>query len=796
MQNIGDQETVFESGAYEYIDTKVVINNVTYTRADIQYLRIIGDLYSNNTLSFGSACSRQLKLTLTQGNNVIPKQAKIEVFQRVVDDPEDLPSWINKGTFFIDTRETIDNTDRINIVAYDSMLKAEADYYATQAEITSLDVEGTSPYTDITVTRSTADDVDTTYIAPYAWKNGATILYTDSETPAVGDSIYYDPEGYAYGTILAISDPTFNSRTMALVAEDIADIICSGLDSRCSFESYSFTADDMEMLNGSYSQREVLGIIASAHGGNFIITDNDELLLIREDGSATEDFTIDNSLATKMDIGRPLDAVTGVELNVNDAIYSSGTDSGYVVSITCPVGSQTMADALLTQLTGLVYNPYEGNVRISPACEMGDRFEYDNRLYILAHCDFMHNNTGYQDVSAPTDGEIEHEYPYMSSRTRAMNRTISKKLDQEGGDEHEFAWRINKKGAHLYSDDKEVLKINDTDAVFSGIIHADGGVFNGSGLQSTQGEINSLRSQSVDSDKVISENMECKELKITGNGNPDNDRFGLYFLVSRLFDKDTGTSTQVTRTFTYSPACSLSGEYLNIGVSVVANSAVPSITTVTATVRCTVIYADTGTPDYFTATLTGTIPAGETTAFFYATPVVMYSSCTLSSSEITYPSTGTSSKTYDIPSVSTFLAIRDSQGIIPAFPNSMDLGTSGLYWKDVNAVNFNHISDKRCKEEIKGLTKAYDKVFDKLKPVTYKVINSDGSIHIGFIAQDVMEAFKSANIDVDSMGIVQQGDILSLRYTEFIAMNTLQIQKLKSRVAELEERLDKLEKEK
>ena len=91
-------------------------------------------------------------------------------------------------------------------------------------------------------------------------------------------------------------------------------------------------------------------------------------------------------------------------------------------------------------------------------------------------------------------------------------------------------------------------------------------------------------------------------------------------------------------------------------------------------------------------------------------------------------------------------------------------------------------------------------MFDNLKPVTYKY--NDGTsdrLHTGFIAQEVNEALNIAKIDTkDFAGLVVEnldtGDELwSLRYGEFVALNTWQIQKAKSRISELEEKVAKLE---
>ena len=109
-------------------------------------------------------------------------------------------------------------------------------------------------------------------------------------------------------------------------------------------------------------------------------------------------------------------------------------------------------------------------------------------------------------------------------------------------------------------------------------------------------------------------------------------------------------------------------------------------------------------------------------------------------------------------------------------------------------------SDKNKKNTISNIDIVYDNFFDLLLPVTYKY--NDGTsdrLHTGFIAQDVSMALEESNIDSQNFaGLVvrargTEDELWALRYEEFVSLNTWQIQKLKSRVTELEERLAKLE---
>ena len=101
-------------------------------------------------------------------------------------------------------------------------------------------------------------------------------------------------------------------------------------------------------------------------------------------------------------------------------------------------------------------------------------------------------------------------------------------------------------------------------------------------------------------------------------------------------------------------------------------------------------------------------------------------------------------------------------------------------------------SDRRKKRSITKLDNKYDLFFDNLNPVSfeYKSDNS-GRVKVGFVAQDVDEALKNANLNPNRKGMITEyqsgGETrLALSYNDFIALNTYEIQKLKKRIKELE----------
>lgn len=129
--------------------------------------------------------------------------------------------------------------------------------------------------------------------------------------------------------------------------------------------------------------------------------------------------------------------------------------------------------------------------------------------------------------------------------------------------------------------------------------------------------------------------------------------------------------------------------------------------------------------------------------------------------------------------------------------NACDLGKSNRRWRDIYLQNTpNILSDRKEKKKIQKLTKKYSDLFDSLKPVRFKMKNGTSDrFHVGLISQDVEEAMEKIGISsTDFAGFTKSenkkdGTVsYGLRYEEFIALCIDQIQKLKKRVEELEEK--------
>lgn len=160
---------------------------------------------------------------------------------------------------------------------------------------------------------------------------------------------------------------------------------------------------------------------------------------------------------------------------------------------------------------------------------------------------------------------------------------------------------------------------------------------------------------------------------------------------------------------------------------------------------------------------------------------------------------------YEFRAATNFYCLRDG---------AASLGTSSYHWDtvfaDTGAIN---TSDRRKKNSIQYDLTVYEELFYRLKPVRYRMDNGkSGRFHTGFIAQDIEEAMEEIGLDSGEFAGFIKSPVYerekengepdtesavtdyrySLRYGEFIALNTYMIQKLMNRVAALERELEEL----
>lgn len=228
----------------------------------------------------------------------------------------------------------------------------------------------------------------------------------------------YDAMLKAEETYIQSGDVGTWPRTMASVAADIAERMDVELDSRSRLEDYAV------QLPTGYTMREVLGYIAAAHAGNWIITDEGKLRLIRIDD--TVDAVSVGNNASRVTKDDPFAEITHVILDLDEEVFVEvGDDTGRTLELTCPWATENMASAILAALSGYHYQPYEAEkALVEPAAEIGDEITVGGITGILAKQSVNLNSLFASDIAAPAENEIDHEYPYKSPQQREITRKL------------------------------------------------------------------------------------------------------------------------------------------------------------------------------------------------------------------------------------------------------------------------------------------------------------------------------------------------------------------------------------
>lgn len=100
-------------------------------------------VFSEDTPTVGDCISGEIDVEMLKPYGDVPKQARLSPYVRLTDGYRH-SEWIQKGVFYIDTREKKEdgsNIEKITIHGYDAMLKAEQDYPSSSLDWPAKDID-------------------------------------------------------------------------------------------------------------------------------------------------------------------------------------------------------------------------------------------------------------------------------------------------------------------------------------------------------------------------------------------------------------------------------------------------------------------------------------------------------------------------------------------------------------------------------------------------------------------------------------------------------------------------------
>lgn len=126
---------------WHWFNTKITIAGNTLFETQIKEIETERPGINTEIPSVGGALSATLQMVVIKPSFTIPTRAEIVVYYRACNETQ-TSEWLQYGTFYIDTRETSANYNAIQtieITAFDSMIKTEADYPDTDHDWPYLD---------------------------------------------------------------------------------------------------------------------------------------------------------------------------------------------------------------------------------------------------------------------------------------------------------------------------------------------------------------------------------------------------------------------------------------------------------------------------------------------------------------------------------------------------------------------------------------------------------------------------------------------------------------------------------
>ena len=521
------------------------------------------------------------------------------------------------------------------------------------------------------------------------------------------------------------------------------------------------------------------------------------------------------SRVSRLDTGTPPERVSRVTLAVDgDNVYTAGDDTGRTVEKRLPWATQAMAESVLRRLQGVTYLPFSGeDALLDPAAEIGDGVTAGGVYSVLAKADVTFDGLYSADIAAPGGDEVEDEYPYKSRAQRQSERELARirssitktaeritllvENEVEG-----LEGKLELTASSLTSEIK-----NTRDGLNSKIEQTASSLT--SEIKNTRDGLNSKIEQTASSlttqinntqsglNSKIEQTAASIQTQINGLNNA-------YSSISQTVDSislGVFNGRESSTIALYMNGIAIQSEEISFSGMVTFNDLSGDRGTVidggaidTNTLRLNSLY---GNYIYINDA------RGREAGMISATGSSSYDGQKMKFSSGAIEITATPGDLYLSGGGAYYATLQLGNGhaaiggdCIPNSSGRYSCGSSAFPWSDVYADNDAIVtSDLTKKRDVSDDLSAYDRFFDALRPIRYRLENGkSGRVHLGLGAQDVERALEEAGLDgMDFGGFVKSsredgGFDHALRYGEFIPLCIARIQELTARVAKLEGR--------
>lgn len=217
--------------------------------------------------------------------------------------------------------------------------------------------------------------------------------------------------------------------------------------------------------------------------------------------SGTWGFVNIGKEAQNIDIAEPLEPYSGVRIIVgvdedyNELVYFAGDESGRVLEVENPFGSQAMANAILESVRGYQYQPlYADEALLNPAAEIGDAVSVNGVYSGIYTRATTFGTLMASDISAPTNEEVIHEFNIPTPEERKFQRLnydiqsefkttaseISAKVSKTSPQgQTSFGWSLQDNQWRVFNQGGNILRATASGLEVTGKIQADEGYIGG-----------------------------------------------------------------------------------------------------------------------------------------------------------------------------------------------------------------------------------------------------------------------------------------------------------------------------
>lgn len=441
--------------------------------------------------------------------------------------------------------------------------------------------------------------------------------------------------------------------------------------------------------------------------------------------------------------------ISGIALVVDEENeYQAGDQTGYVLEIECPYGTQSMANNILASVQGKTYKGFRATgAALPPLAELGDAVTVNGVYSMLAYRNVKFGSGHRSEIAAPGENELEHEYPYLSPTSQKINRKLAA-----------ISTQITKTAEAIE------LKVQATDNRVSALsLTID--QFE-TRIQNAENQVSSI-SQKVDSIKLsVSNETVSSTIKLMAGS----------AVISSQEIKMTGLVT-----FT--------------DLSTEGKTTIHGGNIETETLRVNNLYGSYVYLNTQDDSVAGVISISGSDTSDFAVDMSSYGAMRMTAeSGAVYLASYTSKVYSSYVQIGNFeVSIGPSGAILrPGADSAVDLGASRYYWNNIYCRTSSiDLSDRNCKKNINYDMDRYSELFDRIKPCSYMFEDGERT-HWGMISQEFEQSIHECgftNMDIAAFCRDEMPDgsyRYAIRYAEFIPLLVWEVQKLKEKIRKLE----------